>query len=155
MWHSNNEDFLRSINNCCHNTKMWQENGKEFYSIFYSCATKEDQKKTLIFTFFMFQKLMLTVNIGCGTRIGNLSISILWIYMIKMRPKKFILLWRSEFVVKWKIMIWLISASKFLLRSWRVINFFWGFAPDPVHSIAIFLALTLMWCLWYFNHQLP
>ena len=71
MWHSNNEDFLRSINNCCHNTKMWQENGKEFYSIFYSCATKEDQKKTLIFTFFMFQKLMLTVNIGCGTRIGK------------------------------------------------------------------------------------
>ena len=71
MWHSNNEDFLRSINNCCHNTKMWHENDKEFYSIFYSCATKEDQKKTLIFTFFMFQKLMLTVNIGCGTRIGK------------------------------------------------------------------------------------
>ena len=64
MWHSNNEDFLR-------NTKMWHENDKEFYSIFYSCATKEDQKKTLIFTFFMFQKLMLTVNIGCGTRIGK------------------------------------------------------------------------------------
>ena len=24
MWHNNNaEDLLRSINNCCHNTKMW------------------------------------------------------------------------------------------------------------------------------------
>ena len=30
---------------------------------------KEDIK------FSLFQKLMLTVNIGCGTRIGNLSIS--------------------------------------------------------------------------------
>ena len=51
-WHNNNEDFLRSINNCCHNTKMWHENDKEFYSIFYSCATKEDLKKTLPYTFF-------------------------------------------------------------------------------------------------------
>ena len=40
MWHNNNaEDLLRSINNCCHNTKMWHEYEKEFYSIFYSCAT--------------------------------------------------------------------------------------------------------------------
>ena len=44
---------------------------------------------------------------------------------------------------------------KISIKKLKGQNFFWGCAPEPVHSIAIFLALTLMWCLWYFSHRLP
>ena len=57
-------------------------------SLFEVCNYLHDKMEDIRNLSLMFQKFMLTVNIGCGTRIGNLSFFNFRFYMINMPLQK-------------------------------------------------------------------
>ena len=86
MWHKNDKELYSISNSCATNEDkkgLIKVKALKTYSFFILIlkfivsywSLRFEKKEDIDINIFLFQKLMLMVNTGCGTRIGNFSIS--------------------------------------------------------------------------------